>query len=284
MAFLLVSWDCLYPSFRPRDRGMPIVASVAGKMAYGRPQRTQTAIVSSNLQIYLDAANNASYPGSGTTWSNIGPAGTSYNFTLTNGPVSSNVTYNGQTNRTIFFDGTNDYTTPNTSLLSLAQANSWQETREYWVYWRGSPGCLTMESGVGTPDTNWYDAQAAMSNTTLTYSVWQGGPMTAYPVFNALTSNTWNHIIWQHNKATNTLLAYVNGTRTYSNASIARTTPDSAGYGFYTILCAGTTTNFGSGSASYLGASLGLYRWYNRVITSNEIAQNYATERTRFGR
>jgi hypothetical protein len=107
--------------------------------------------------------------------------------------------------------------------------------------------------------------------------------MTAYTVYSTLTSNVWNHIVWQHNKSTNTLMAYVNGARTYSNAAVARTTPDSASAQFYTILCAPSGTNFGAGSASYLGANLAIYRWYNRILTSNEIFQNYTSEKDRFG-
>ncbi len=141
-----------------------------------------------------------------------------------------------------------------------------------------------MESGTINPDTSWYDAQAAMSNAFLTYSVWQGGPMTPYIVYSNLTSNAWNHIVWQHNKATNTLLAYVNGVQTYSNNTVARTTPDSASSQFYTILCAGTATNFGYGSASYWSGALGVYRWYNIILTAAQIQSNYNAERVRFGR
>lgn len=141
-----------------------------------------------------------------------------------------------------------------------------------------------MESGSFTPDTSWYDAQASMSNTSLVYSVWQGGAMTPYIVYGSLASNAWNHIVWAHNKATNTLLAYVNGVQTYSNASVARVTPDSYSYQFYTILMKGSATNFGYGSATNLDGALAIYRWYNTLLTSNQIQQNYTAERGRFGR
>jgi hypothetical protein len=257
---------------------MPLYATLAGTFGYGRPQRTQ----GTNSLIYLDAGVATSYPGTGVMWSNLGTAGPGYRFTLANSPTFSTIVVNGTRNSTLSFDGVNDYASPSTSLLTLAQANSWAESREYWVYWRGSPGCLTSENGTPVPDTSWYDAQAAMSNTNLTFSVWQGS-LTAYTVYSTLTSNVWNHIVWQHNKSTNTLMAYVNGTQTYSNAAITRTTPDSAGYQFYTILCAPSATNFGAGSASYLGANLAIYRWYNRILTAAEISTTFATEKDRFG-
>ena len=264
---------------------MPFITSVQGSFGYGRPvlQSVQQPTSNANLLIWLDAANSTSYPGSGTTWTNLVAGKSVYNFNLVNSPISSNVVYNGTTNRSISFNGTNQYTVPQTSLLTAAQSNNWAETREYWVFWRGTPGCLTMESGTITPDISWFDAQASMTSNVLVYSVWQGN-LTAYPVLNSLTSNTWNHIIWQHNKATNTMMAYVNGIQTYSNNAISRTTPDSTSSQFYTILCAGSATNFGYGSGSYLNAALGIYRWYNVILSANQIQLNYQAERTRFGR
>lgn len=260
---------------------MPLYTTLAGTFGYGRPQPINST--TSSL-IFLDAGVATSYPGTGIMWSNLGTAGPGYRFTLANSPTFSTITVNGIRNSTISFDGVNDYASPSTSLLTLAQANSWAESREYWVYWRGSPGCLTTESGGITPDSgSWFDAQAALSNTNLTFSVWQGAAMTPYTVYSTLTSNVWNHIVWQHNKSTNTLMAYVNGARTYSNAAVTRITPDSASAQFYTILCAPSGTNFGAGSASYLGANLAIYRWYNRILTSNEIFQNYTLEKDRFG-
>lgn len=263
---------------------MPFLASVEGTFGYGRPTPVVSGQLTSNanLLIWLDAANNTSYPGSGSTWTNLVVGQSAYSFGLCNAPTSSNVVYNGTTNRSISFNGTNQYASPNTNLLSAAQSNNWQETREYWVYWRGTAGCLTMEAGTTIPDTSWFDAQASMASNVLAYSVWQGAvSMVAYQVYTSLTSNTWNHIIWQHNNATNTLLAYVNGVQTYSNNAVVRTTPPT---GFYTLLSAGSSTNFGYGSGSYWNGALCIYRWYNIILTPSQIQSNYNTERTRFGR
>ena len=43
--------------------------------------------VSDGLLVNLDATDASSYPGSGTTWTNLGTGGTTYNATLTNGPA-----------------------------------------------------------------------------------------------------------------------------------------------------------------------------------------------------
>ena len=264
---------------------MPVTASLGSVFGFGRAQTSGNQIVYTNLQIWIDSGNNASYPGTGTVWNNLWtPNAGSYWYNLSNGPATvSTIVYNGTSNTTLYFDGTNDYATPNTSLRTLAQENNWNETREYWVYWPGAPGCLTMESGTVTPDTSWYDAQMSVSSTGLYYSVWQGGPMTSYQVFSTLSANRWNHFVWQHSKSSNLLMAYVNGVQTYSNATISRTTPDSVGAGFYPILCSGSATNFGNGSASNFAGSVGIFRWYNTILTSSMVLQNYNVERARFG-
>lgn len=260
---------------------MPLVASLAGSVAFGRPQQQQAQLVTTNLQVWLDANSYTS----GATWSNLGNAGTTYNFGLSNSPTTTSITYNGTTNTALTFNGVNQYAAPKTSLLTLAQANSWAETREYWVYWPGTAGCLTMESGAAQPDLSWFDAQASMSGNNLVFSVWQGlVSMTAYVVYSSLQSGAWNHIVWQHNKGTNTLIAYVNGTQTYSNAAVSRTTPDSVGAQFYPILMAGSATNFGYGSGSYLPGSLAVFRWYNSILSASQVQQNFNSERARFGR
>ena len=59
-------------------------------------------IVTSGLVLCLDAANKRSYPGTGTTWTDL--SGNSNNGTLTNGP-----TFSAGNQGSIVFDGTNDY-------------------------------------------------------------------------------------------------------------------------------------------------------------------------------
>ena len=66
----------------------------------------------SGLVLTLDAGNLYSYPGSGTTWTDL--SGNNNDGTLINGPTYSNT--NGGI---ITFDGTNDYVTGSISNLSV---------------------------------------------------------------------------------------------------------------------------------------------------------------------
>jgi hypothetical protein len=87
-------------------------------------------IVTDGLVLYLDAANGRSYPGSGTTWSDL--SGNGNHFTLTNGP-----TFNTGNLGSIQFDGVNDSVgvssidlsyTDNITLDFFCKLNSYVET------------------------------------------------------------------------------------------------------------------------------------------------------------
>ena len=60
--------------------------------------------VTSGIALLLDAGNTSSYPGTGTTWTDL--SGNGYNGTLTNGP-----TYSSNNSGYIAFDGSNDVVT-----------------------------------------------------------------------------------------------------------------------------------------------------------------------------
>ena len=79
-----------------------------------------SSIVRDGLVLHLDAANQKSYPGSGTTWSDL--SGNGNNGTLVNG-----VAYSSDNNGNMVFDGVNDYV----SLPSIT-LTAW--TIGYWFY------------------------------------------------------------------------------------------------------------------------------------------------------
>lgn len=64
------------------------------------------------LVLCLDAGNTKSYPGSGTTWTDLSGRGNT--GTLTNGP-----TYSSANGGSIVFDGTNDYVSTNYTQTSV---------------------------------------------------------------------------------------------------------------------------------------------------------------------
>ena len=75
------------------------------------------SIVTNGLVLALDAANRKSYPGTGTTWTDISGNGNS--GTLVNGP-----TYSSANGGSIVFDGTNDYVVTST-ITNYKSLNMW---------------------------------------------------------------------------------------------------------------------------------------------------------------
>ena len=95
-------------------------------------------IVTNGLVLALDAANIKSYPGSGTTWTDL--SGIGNNGTLTNGP-----TYSSANGGSLVFNGTDNYVSlPANSINTNADL-----TLNYWVKTPlpGSGGAYTLSSG-----------------------------------------------------------------------------------------------------------------------------------------
>ena len=104
------------------SRDMPFVGSVEGKMAFGRTTANSIP-VSSNMLLYLDAGNRTSYPGTGTTWTDLsandndatGLTGTTYsslnggylsfNGTTGSGNLDANKYNTPYTGKTVFVAG-----------------------------------------------------------------------------------------------------------------------------------------------------------------------------------
>ena len=82
-------------------------------------------IVTDGLVLCLDAANKDSYPGSGTTWSDL--AG-SNNGTLTNGP-----TFDSGNGGSLVFDGVNDTVTMGSSSTRTNLGITSYFTFDIWI-------------------------------------------------------------------------------------------------------------------------------------------------------
>ena len=102
---------------------MPFVGSVEGKVAFGKATTTNNTLTTTNMLLYLDAGKTASYPGTGTTWTDLSPnannatslTGTTYsslnggylsfNGTTGSGSLVANKYNTTYTGKTIFIAG-----------------------------------------------------------------------------------------------------------------------------------------------------------------------------------
>ena len=211
------------------------------------------SVVSSGLILYLDAGNVASYPGTGTLWTDLSDSGN--NGTLTSGP-----TYSSANGGSIVFDGVNDaIVLPTITPTPTATFNA-------WIYINGT------HANYGAIFSNWGDGGNAYfigtpPNAT-TIDVYINGVL-RYTIA-ALTANTWNMLTISHSAST--AVAYINGVQTNTAASTLTSTSNVSSIGFDT-----SRNNYpfkGNISQALI---------YNRALSAAEVTQNYDAVKGRYG-
>jgi len=224
------------------------------------PTPSPLTIVTSGLQLYLNAGDNSSYPGSGTSWTDLSPNG--YVATLTNG-----VGYSSNNGGTLTFTST-QYVDTNQSLISEAfTVGGWFKTTS-----GGIQMILSKETAGGWPWNYrvWLNGGQIVGDIALTggQNVAITSPLTNY------NSGNWYQVMFTRDDSN--LFLYINGTQ-------IRTIPDTL---------VGSITNSQElwiGLSAYLGGSyqfsgdISEVMMYNRVLSSTEILQNYNATKTRFG-
>lgn len=232
-------------------------------MAYNNGPR----IITDGLVLALDAANPKSYPGSGTTWTDL--SGNGNNGTLTNGP-----TFDSEVGGNIVFDGLNDYmSTGNTFDESPINGFFAEATARWSVSSWFKPNTSNTTNGAVFSKANGVGASATMivweAGTTLNARI-RGG--TILEITTTMTT-AWHQVVltWDGTTAS----AYYDGNFVNTiSAGTAAIQNSFLGVGASQI---GTIpNNFMLGSAADL-------KVYNRAISNEEVLQNYNATRTRFG-
>ena len=212
-----------------------------------------------DLSLSLDAANPKSYPGSGTTWSDL--SGNGNHATFSGSPSISN--------GIITFDGTDDFATISTNGTGSLDFSNEQTVvmwlkhsytsgrRNPWDQAYGGYGTWTHEQGN---NINGYYGDAGGN----------GGP---YSSSNSGTTerNVWNCIVRGRN--TSQVFWWQNGERT-------STTTNSHG----TLTTTTLDIRIGRGYAGYWIGEMGPVLAYKRCLSDDEVLQVYNAMRGRFGR
>lgn len=205
-------------------------------------------IVTNGLMFQLDAGSRLSYTSGSTTWIDLSNNGN--NGTLTNGP-----TFGSANQGSILFDGTNDYVTG-----SLSQ-NPTTYTVNAWVnlVTNNTVGAAIFSSnGTGQTGVNFIFLQ-------------MGGGIKPFNFNNAgiqvsASLNTWNMVTGVQTATQQQL---------YVNSLLIDTKTASGSLG----------TNYIIGrryDANYLNANIGVVQVYNRVLSRQEINQNYNALKSRY--
>jgi len=212
-------------------------------------------IVTDNLVLCLDAGNSRSYPGSGTTWTDL--MGT-MNGTLTNGP-----TYD---TGAIVFDGIDDYIVSTGTLTSVV-ATGGNATIEAFVY-PTSNGCIY---NVGHAGSQYNFGMSIMNGRLRAINSSYDWDLTGSVPF-----NQWQHLVTVFDSGGAN--GYRNGTNIGSHASATVTLLTNSNK-YY---CIGRKAwNYDAEKLTGKIAVLRIY--YNKALTQTEISQNFNALRGRFG-
>jgi hypothetical protein len=226
---------------------------MAGRIAY------YGNIVKDGLVLDLDAAKRDSYPGSGTTWSDV--SGFQNNGTLVNGP-----TFDANNGGSISFDGTND----NVNLGNILYSSTTSNTIDLWVNVQTfvqNRAILTKGAPGAGPDTTfacWVTADRIRNR------YYNSANTASYVTTNLLSINIWYNLVWTYNNVNISL--YENSVFKES-ASLAGPLKDCP----HPILIA---ADIYGNNASMNAASLKIY---NRALSAAEVTQNYNALKGRYG-
>lgn len=221
-------------------------------------------IVIDGLVLYLDAGNTASYPGSGTTWTDL--SGSGNNGTLINGP-----TYNSSNNGSIVFDSTDDYVLVNSNTSSLPYGSS-ARTVSIWFYTNSSTWADNVNSlffyGTGSPGQAFGIDFSSLPN--IEFFSWGGAPSNDITFGSRYAQVGWKNITLTYDGAT-TLLIYENAslTQTLTFPSSRNTAVSDVYIGSYLV-------------SSHYDGRIANVAMYNRALTSTEIRQNFNALNSRF--
>lgn len=220
------------------------------------------SVVTTGLQLNLDAGDAASYPGSGSSWTDLVSAKV---FTLYNSP-----TYSSNNGGYLNFDPASSQWADATSLPS-SLAN-W--TVEAWHYYagtnnNGSP-CIVTEAYAGGP-INYTVGNCTDSSPNLQVGYWDGSSFHPTPQGTVLTAGQWYQVVGTYDGTANRL--YLNGAFVSSTASTSAAQSGGAGIRLMRRWDAD----------QYWGGRLAIVRIYNAALTTEQISGNYNANRSRFG-
>ena len=218
---------------------------------------TGAPVVDTGLQLWLDAAQTTSYPGSGATWTDLSGAGN--NGTLTASPSFSSTTNGG----TLTFNGSSQYATTTLSSATISDG-----TLSAWCYPITSPNAANFDGIIDGDLAGSYGTGIGINNGTyqaiLNNQFWT-------TIGQNVTLNQW--VMVSMTFTATTALFYLNGVQVailnYTRGAVSP----------------GTNYLIGKSAANarYFNGGIATAMIYNRALTADEILSNFNALRGRYG-
>ena len=219
-------------------------------------------IIEDGLVLALDAADRNSYPGSGTTWTDLSGRGN-------NGSLVNGVAYNSTNGGTLVFDNVDEYV----QIVSDGKGTAFEVpsyTIEAVCYRTTTGDSVIWSYDYTSHDPPYYAQHLRMSNDTLFFGWNHAGVLKSISnTFSLL--NEWIVVTATHTSGYQAI--YGNGVLLNSSTLVGDIT-------YYNQEIWIGKGNYGS---SQLGGNIANVRFYNRALTASEIQQNFNMIRGRFG-
>jgi hypothetical protein len=224
-----------------------------------------TKIVTDGLVLCLDAANRKSYPGSGTTWTDL--SGRGNNGTLING-----VTYLSSNGGTLAYDGTNAYINcGNSSIFNQSGGKSFTIT--CWALFNSVPAAYNAIFNKAGTNGSWeYALGLSPSSTPEFYSSSNGTSWTGLNLGETIVMGRWYYYVVGYNFSSQLMFGTLN------NRQIITTSQTG-------IFNGSRPFEIGrhNDPVTYTNGRISNLNFYNRALTAAEIQQNFNTLRGRYG-
>ena len=224
-------------------------------------------IVTSGLIVYYDPSNSSSYPGTGTTLTDL--SGNGINGVMSSTGVIQNkmMTYNGTSSQVSIADN------------ALLEPGTGDWTIEAWVYYSvitGSTRTFISKTNNGGGSGDWSYGLRTLGNGATRFEVGDGTTSVNSPSY-TVSLGQWYQIVgvWT-NVASNSIALYVNGTSQGSNSHSFTSVKNSTN-----PLYLG---NYNGGEYSqWFNGRMGVVRMYNKALSSVEILQNFNANKYLYG-
>ena len=214
-------------------------------------------LVTDGLVLALDAGNTKSYPGSGTSWIDLSNNGN--NATLTNAPTYSNgnLTFNGSTQYAQANSVTDEIASGDFTLMAMIKGST-QDHKSILSFNTNTGGnrqlWMVRNAGMGVYDSgNWYIGSIDVDN------------------------NQWHHVAFTYDYSSKNAKTYTDGVNDLdvtTGNQINVQSSDTANIGME--FDGGTPTD-------HFNGSIPMVYVYNRVLSQEEVTQNFEAFKTRFG-
>jgi hypothetical protein len=236
-----------------------------GWRTYVSAAPTTASIITTGLVLNLDAGNAASYPGTGTTWTDL--SGNGNTGTLVNG-----TSYSSANGGTMVFDGINDYVNiSDSTYLDLPNTN----TMEFWV----NSNQLNNNDII----SHRFNCYGAAYNPTYT-SGYVAGKLSIYYALNngdwqAVSTTTtpiigqWYHLVGTYDGST--MKVYLNGVLENTRSVSGNITQNDAGLDI---------GSYNGSPAAFAGdGKISIVRYYHKTLSATEVLQNFNALKSRYG-